>query len=221
MNNNNSKEKKKIELINKINKEENKSDRQLIPKKPNQIDSKKIYIKQKNINKMKIPIRNDNLQRKNKTDKIVLINIKKKKQSPTKEMLNTKKNIQNIFSLNEVKQRFNSLNNSLRINSTSLSLEKSRETTLNINNKNKFPNKKENVKNKNIKIINFIPRKKLLQKSNSFKSKKVVDNISHNKYTSSLNNSYKNITIKRLGERNNSYKNINKNRIIKIDLSKL
>ena len=170
---------------------------------------------------MKIPIRNDNLQRKNKTDKIVLINIKKKKQSPTKEMLNTKKNIQNIFSLNEVKQRFNSLNNSLRINSTSVSLEKSRETTLNINNKNKIPNKKENVKNKNIKIINFIPRKKLLQKSNSFKSKKVVDNISNNKYTSSLNNSYKNITIKRLGERNNSYKNINKNRIIKIDLSKL
>ena len=219
--NNNSKEKTKIELINKINKEENKSDRQLIPKKPNQIDSKKIYIKQKNINKMKIPIRNDNLQRKNKTDKIVLINIKKKKQSPIKEILNTKKNIQNIFSLNEVKQRFNSLNNSLRINSTSVSLEKSRETTLNINNKNKFPNKKENVKNKNIKIINFIPRKKLLQKSNSFKSKKVVDNISHNKYTSSLNNSYKNITIKRLGERNNSYKNINKNRIIKIDLSKL
>ena len=170
---------------------------------------------------MKIPIRNDNLQRKNNTDKIVLINIKKKKQSPIKEILNTKKNIQNIFSLNEVKQRFNSLNNSLRINSTSVSLEKSRETTLNINNKNKIPNKKENVKNKNIKIINFIPRKKLLQKSNSFKSKKVVDNISNNKYTSSLNNSYKNITIKRLGERNNSYKNINKNRIIKIDLSKL
>ena len=170
---------------------------------------------------MKIPIRNDNLQRKNKTDKILLINIKKKKRSPIKEMLNTKKNIQNIFSLNEVKQRFNSLNNSLRVNSTSVSLEKSRETTLNINNKSKIGNKKENLKNKNIKIINFIPRKKLLQKNNSFKSKKVVDKISNNKYSSNLINSYKNITIKKLVERNNSFKNNNKNRVVKIDLSKL
>ena len=219
---NNNEEKKKIEILNKVNKEENKSERQLIFKKPNKIDSKKIYIKQKNINKMKIPIRNDNFQRKNKNDKILLINIKKKKQSPIKEMLNTKKNIQNIFSLNEVKQRFNSLNNSLRINSTSISLEKSRENTLNINYKNKIPNKKENLKNKNIKIINFIPRKKLLQKSNSFRNKKVVDKISINKYISNnLTNSYKNISIKKLGERNNSYKNVNKNRIVKIDLTKL
>ena len=42
-----------------------------------------------------------------------------------------------------------------------------------------------------------------------------------NKYNSNLNNSYKNLTIKKLGEKNNSYKNIYKNRVVKIDLSKL
>ena len=55
---------------------------------------------------------------------IKLINIKNKQKSPIKEMLNVKKNIQNIFSLNEVKQRYTSLYNSLRVNSTSVSLEK-------------------------------------------------------------------------------------------------
>ena len=137
-------------------------------------------------------------------------------------MMNTKKNIQNIFSLNEVKQKFNSLNNSLRVNSTSVSsIEKSRETTLNINYKNKIVNKKENIKSKNIKIINFYPKQKILQKSNSFRNKKAVDKMFINKYNSNLNNSYKNLTIKKLGEKNNSYKNIYKNRVVKIDLSKL
>ena len=34
-------------------------------------------------------------------------------------------------------------------------------------------------------------------------------------------NSYKNLTIKKIGERNNSYKNNGKKRVVKIDLSKL
>ena len=220
-NTNNIEEKKKNEVLNKVSKEENKNGNQTISNKTNKIETKKIYIKQKNINKMKIPIRNDNLQRKNKTDKILLINIKKKQKSPIKEMLNVKKNIQSIFSLNEVKQRFTSLNNSLRVNSTSVSLEKSRENTLNINYKNKIPKQKETVKSKNIKIINFIPGKKLLHKSNSFRSKKAVDKIFNNKYGNNLMNSYKNLTIKKIGERNNSYKNNGKNRVVKIDLSKL
>ena len=220
--NNNIEEKKKNVILNTVNKEENKSVNQSISNKINKTEANKIYLKEKQINRIKIPIRNDNLQRKNKTDRILLINIKKKKRSPIKEMMNTKKNIQNIFSLNEVKQKFNSLNNSLRVNSTSVSsIEKSRETTLNINYKSKIVNKKENIKSKNIKIINFYPKQKILQKSNSFRNKKAVDKMFINKYNSNLNNSYKNLTIKKLGEKNNSYKNIYKNRVVKIDLSKL
>ena len=168
--------------------------------------------KEKNINKNKIPIRNDNNYRKNKTDKILLINIKKKKRSPLKEIINNKKNIQTIFSLNEVKQRFNSLNNSLRGNSTSMSIEKSRENTLNTNSKSKIVNKKEINKSKNIKIINYIPKMKLLQKSNSFRSKK-NSNIS--------DNSYKNLTIKKILEKNFLNKGSYKKKVVKIDLSKI
>ena len=169
--------------------------------------------KEKNINKMKIPIRNDKNYRKNKTDKILLINIKKNKRSPLKEMINNKKNIQTIFSLNEVKQRFNSLNNSLRGNSTSMSIEKSRDNTLNTNSKSKIVIKKEINKNKNIKIISYVPKKKILQKSNSFRSKNNYNNCE---------NSYKNLTIKKILEKNNNLnKGSYKKKVVKIDLSKI
>ena len=169
--------------------------------------------KEKNINKMKIPIRNDKNYRKNKTDKILLINIKKNKRSPLKEIINNKKNIQTIFSLNEVKQRFNSLNNSLRGNSTSMSIEKSRDNTLNTNSKSKIVIKKEINKNKNIKIISYVPKKKILQKSNSFRSKNNYNNCE---------NSYKNLTIKKILEKNNNLnKGSYKKKVVKIDLSKI
>ena len=148
---------------------------------------------------------------------IQLVNIKKQKKSPFKGIVNNKKNINTIFSLNEVKQRFNILNYSARINSTSLSIDKSRE---NIYNKNKVINMKNNSKNKNIKIINYIPRNEIMKKSNSFFCKKIVERIYSKKSNNILNNSYKNISRKRLAEKNNINMS-QKNRIIKIDLSKI
>ena len=128
-------------------------------------------------------------------------------------MINNKKNIQTIFSLNEVKQRFNSLNNSLRGNSTSMSIEKSRDNTLNTNSKSKMVIKKEINKNKNIKIISYVPKKKILQKSNSFRSKNNYNNCE---------NSYKNLTIKKILEKNNNLnKGSYKKKVVKIDLSKI
>ena len=203
----NKKEEKKNEIVKNIKNNKNN----LIELSSNK-NNKNGGIKEKNVNKMKIPIRNDMNYRKNKTDRILLINIKKKKRSPLKEMINNKKNIQTIFSLNEVKQRFNSLNNSLRGNSTSMSIEKSRDNTLNTNSKSKIVNKKEINKNKNIKIINYIPKKKLLQKSNSFRSKNHHNNCE---------NSYKNLTIKKILEKNNLNKGSYKKKVVKIDLSKI
>ena len=203
----NKKEEKKNEIVKVVKNNKNN----LIELSSNK-NNKNGGNKEKNINKMKIPIRNDNNYRKNKTDRILLINIKKKKRSPLKEMINNKKIIQTIFSLNEVKQRFNSLNNSLRGNSASMSIEKSRDNTLNTNSKSKIVNKKEINKNKNIKIINYIPKKKLLQKSNSFRSKN-----NHN----NCENSYKNLTIKKILEKNNLNKGSYKKKVVKIDLSKI
>ena len=217
--NNESEIKKKNEIIinNNKNIEDKKNIKQIESKKTGSNGERKIITKQRYINRMKIPIKNDDMNKKNKTDKIYLINIKKQKKSPFKGIVNNKKNINTIFSLNEVKQRFNILNYSARINSTSLSIDKSRE---NIYNKNKVINMKNNSKNKNIKIINYIPRNKKMKKSNSFFCKKIVERIYSKKSNNILNNSYKNISRKRLAEKNNINMS-QKNRIIKIDLSKI
>ena len=79
---------------------------------------------------------------------------------------------------------------------------------------------KNNSKNKNIKIINYIPRNEIMKKSNSFFCKKIVERIYSKKSNNILNNSYKNISRKRLAEKNNINMS-QKNRIIKIDLSKI
>ena len=217
--NNESEIKKKNDIIinNNKNIEDKKNIKQIESKKTGSNGERKIIMKQRYINRMKIPIKNDDMNKKNKTDKIYLINIKKQKKSPFKGIVNNKKNINTIFSLNEVKQRFNILNYSARINSTSLSIDKSRE---NIYNKNKVINMKNNSKNKNIKIINYIPRNEIMKKSNSFFCKKIVERIYSKKSNNILNNSYKNISRKRLAEKNNINMS-QKNRIIKIDLSKI
>jgi hypothetical protein len=85
------------EIINKI-KGEKKNVDQLAGNKENKNKENKNNIKEKHINRMKIPIRNDNAHKINKNDKIVLINIKKPKRSPIKDIIN-KKDIKNIFSL--------------------------------------------------------------------------------------------------------------------------
>ena len=205
---------------NKKNNDYKKINKEIELPKANLKVEKKIITKQRYINRMKIPIKNNDMDKKNKTDKIYLINIKKQKQSPLKEIISNKKNINNIFSLNEVKQRFNILNHSARINSTSLSIDKSRDNTINNKNKNKVINMKNNSKNKNIKIINYIPRNEVMRKSNSFFCKKILEKINSKKSNNILNNSYKNLSRKKLAEKNNT--NLSqKNRIIKIDLSKI
>ena len=214
-------EKEKNKIVNKIN-DDKKISKSLNLNKMNKNEEKKIITKQRYINRMKIPIKNDNIYKKNKTDKIILFNIKKKKQSPIKEIMVNKKNINTIFSLNEVRQRFNILNNSTRINSTSISIEKSRDNTLNniSKSKSKITNKKNDNKVKNIKIINYIPSRKIMQKSNSFFSKKIFEKI-HSKHSDNiLNNSYKNLSRKKISEKN-IVNLTQKNRVIKIDLSKL
>ena len=80
---------------------EKKNVDQLAGNKENKNKENKNNIKEKHINRMKIPIRNDNAHKINKIDKIVLINIKKPKRSPIKDIIN-KKDIKNIFSLNEI-----------------------------------------------------------------------------------------------------------------------
>ena len=182
---------------------------------------KKIITKQKYVNRMKIPIRKDNIYKKNKIDKILLINIKKSKQSPIKEITINKKNIQNIFSLNEVKQRFSLQNNSTRINSNNISLDKNKEKKINNKSKDKIVNQKNINKSKIIKIINCIPRKKIMQKSNSFFAKKIVDQVYNKKPINALNNSYKDLSRKKVIEKINSNNLSQKNKIIRIDLSQL
>ena len=202
-------EKEKNESINKNN--ENK--------KIN--EEKKTITKQRYINRMKIPINNENLNKKNKGNKVKLINIKKQKKSPIKEIMDHKKIINNIFSLNEVQQRF-ILNNSTRLNSTSVSIEKSKDNTLNkkSKSKSKIANKKNDSIIENIKIINYSPRKQLLQKSNSFFSKKIVKKIYTKKSCNNFDISYKSLSRKKIPEKTSPHLS-QKNRIIKIDLSKL
>ena len=182
---------------------------------------KKIITKQKYVNRMKIPIRKDNIYKKNKIDKILLINIKKSKQSPIKEITINKKNIQNIFSLNDVKQRFSLQNNSTRINSNNISLDKNKEKKINNKSKDKIVNQKNINKSKIIKIINCIPRKKIMQKSNSFFAKKIVDQVYNKKPINAMNNSYKDLSRKKVIEKINSNNLSQKNKIIRIDLSQL
>ena len=135
-----------------------------------------------------------------------------------------KKIINNIFSLNEVQQRFNILNNSTRLNSTSVSIEKSKDNTLNKKSKSKSKSKIANKKNdsiiENIKIINYSPRKQILQKSNSFFSKKIVKKIYTKKSSNNFDISYKSLSRKKIPEKTSPHLS-QKNRIIKIDLSKL
>ena len=185
-------------------------------------EEKKIITKQRYINRMKIPINNDNLNKKNKGNKVILINIKKQKKSPIKEIMDRKKNINNIFSLNEVQQRFNILNNSTRLNSTSVSIEKSKDNTLTkkSKSKSKIANKKNDNTIKNINIISYFPRRKILQKSNSFFSKKIVKKIEPKKSSNNFDISYKSLSRKKIPEKNSPHLS-QKNRIIKIDLSKL
>ena len=61
-----------------------------------------------------------------------------------------------------------------------------------------------------------------MQKSNSFRIKKAFNkiNLSINKTNNSLNNSYKNINLKKITEKNNSKKSF-RNKVVKIDLSKI
>ena len=185
-------------------------------------EEKKIITKQRYINRTKIPISNDNLNKKNKANKVILINIKKQKKSPIKEIMDRKKNINNIFSLNEVQQRFNILNNSTRLNSTSVSIEKSKDNTLTnkSKSKSKIANKKNDNTIKNINISSYFPRRKILQKSNSFFSKKVAKKIDSNKTSNNFDISYKSLSRKKITEKNSPYLS-QKNRIIKIDLTKL
>ena len=208
------------EFIDKI-KVEKKNVDQLAGNKENKNKENKNNIKEKHINRMKIPIRNDNAHKINKNDKIVLINIKKPKRSPIKDIIN-KKDIKNIFSLDEINKKFSSMNILARINSPRVSIDKSRENTITNKSKNKIIDKKDNNKNKNIKIISYLQKKKLIQKSNSFRSKKAFDkiNLSINKTNNSLNNSYKKINLKKIIEKHNSKKSF-RNKVVKIDLSKI
>ena len=57
---------------------------------------------------------------------------------------------------------------------------------------------KNNSKNKNIKIINYIPRNEIMKKSNSFFCKKIVERIYSKKSNNILNNSYKNRFVQNL-----------------------
>ena len=203
------------------------SDNSKYKKEVNENQENKIERKQKIFNyKNKIPIRKEKMNKKAENNKIILINIKKPKLSPLKEIINHRNNIKNIFSLKNIKQRFNSLNSTNKTSSTRVNSEKKEKPMNNKNKKikNNENSKIKNKKDKNIKIINNIPKKIVMKKNNSFNSKKINDNKNMIKINSYMNNSYKNLLMKKINEKNNfnnSYDSNHKNIVVKIDLSKI
>ena len=97
-------------------------------------------------------------------------------------------------------------------------MKKSREKTLNNQSKAKIV---KNVNNTNIKIINNIPRRKVMKKNNSFFAKKMAEKIHSKRSNNIMTNSYKDLSRKKIIEKLNSNNMSQRNKIIKIDLSKI